>query len=45
MQAVSGDKGARGLLEQFAGEVVAVEMEGEAIFADVDTPDDLAGLT
>lgn len=44
MQAVSGDKGARSLLDQFAGEVVAVEMDSEAIFADVDTPENLAAL-
>lgn len=42
MQAVSGDRGARDLLTQYADQVLHVDMEDDAIFIDVDTPDDLA---
>jgi len=40
--ALSGDTGARGLLERYAGSVRAVPFDTEAIFQDVDTPDELA---
>jgi molybdenum cofactor cytidylyltransferase len=43
MQAVSGDKGARGLLEEHPQRIRSVEMDDAAIHADVDTPDDLRG--
>jgi molybdenum cofactor cytidylyltransferase len=42
MQAVRGDRGARELLAQHAGQVQWVDIDDEAIFIDVDTPDDLA---
>lgn len=45
MQTIGGDRGARELLAQHAAEVVAVEMADDAIFADVDTPEDLAALS
>lgn len=44
MQAVSGDKGARGLLEENPQRIRSVEMNDEAIHADVDTPDNLRML-
>jgi molybdenum cofactor cytidylyltransferase len=40
--ALSGDTGARGLLERYAGSVRTVPFDTEAIFQDVDTPDELA---
>jgi molybdenum cofactor cytidylyltransferase len=40
--ALSGDIGARGLLERFAAHVRAVSFDSEAIFEDVDTPAALA---
>ena len=43
MQAVSGDKGARGLLEENRQRIRSVEMDDDAIHADVDTPADLRG--
>jgi len=43
MQAVSGDQGARGLLEANAGRIRFVDMDDDAIHADVDTPEDLKG--
>jgi molybdenum cofactor cytidylyltransferase len=43
MQAVSGDKGARGLLEEHPQRIRSVEMDDDAIHADVDTPEDLRG--
>lgn len=45
MAALSGDTGARGLLEQYAGNVRSVAVDSAAIFADVDTPEALAALT
>ncbi len=42
MSAVSGDKGARGLLEKHAGRVQRLALDDEAIFLDVDRPEDLA---
>lgn len=44
MQAVSGDKGARGLLEEHPQRIRSVEMDDDAIHADVDTPDNLQAL-
>jgi molybdenum cofactor cytidylyltransferase len=41
MQGLEGDKGARELLARHADEILAVEMPDDAIFADVDTPEDL----
>jgi len=38
MMAISGDTGARGLLEQYASEVRSLPFPSAAIFADVDTP-------
>lgn len=40
MRAVTGDRGARALLERHAARIATVEMDA-AIHADVDTPDDL----
>lgn len=45
MAALSGDTGARGLLERYAGNVRSVAVDSAAIFADVDTPEALAALT
>lgn len=44
MQAVSGDQGARGLLEANAQRIRSVDMDDEAIHTDVDTPDTLRAL-
>lgn len=44
MQAVSGDKGARGLLEEHPQRIRSVEMDDDAIHADVDTPDNLQAM-
>ncbi len=44
MQAVSGDQGARGLLEANAQRIRSVDMDDDAIHADVDTPDTLRAL-
>lgn len=44
MCAISGDVGARGLLERHADQVTSVSIQSDAIFADVDTPDALASL-
>jgi len=40
--ALAGDKGARELLARHASEVRAVQFDTDAIFEDVDTPDELA---
>lgn len=45
MAALSGDTGARGLLEQYAEEVRVVPFDTPTIFADVDTPEALQALT
>jgi molybdenum cofactor cytidylyltransferase len=45
MAGISGDKGARGLLQQYAAEVRTVPLPGPAILIDVDSPDDLQALT
>jgi len=44
MQAVSGDQGARGLLEGNPQHLHFVDMDDDAILADVDTPDNLLAL-
>ena len=44
MQMVSGDQGARGLLEANPQRIRAVAMDDDAIHGDVDTPQDLQGL-
>ena len=41
MRAVAGDRGARAVLEANAGRIRFVEMDDDAVHADVDTPDDL----
>ena len=43
MQNVVGDQGARGVLEANAGRIRFVDIDDDAIHADVDTPDDLHG--
>lgn len=43
MSAVSGDKGARGLLERHAARLRRIGMDDDAIFVDIDSPEDLAG--
>ena len=45
ISALSGDTGARGLLEQYAKEVRTVSFDTPSIFADVDTPEALLALT
>jgi molybdenum cofactor cytidylyltransferase len=42
MQALTGDQGARGLLEKYADHIHAMEFSDPAIFMDVDTPQDLS---
>ncbi len=44
MQRVTGDQGARGLLEEHAHRIRGVEMDDAAIHADIDSPDDLRRL-
>ncbi len=44
LKALSGDKGARGLLDQYADEVVEVEMPDDAVLTDADTPEALAAM-
>ena len=44
MQAVGGDQGARGLLEEHPQRIRSVDMDDDAIHADVDTPDNLQAL-
>lgn len=44
MQAVSGDQGARGLLEANTQHIRAVDMDDDAIHADIDTPEDLQAM-
>lgn len=45
MAALSGDTGARGMLEQYAKDVRSVAFDSATIFADVDTPEALQALT
>jgi molybdenum cofactor cytidylyltransferase len=41
---LSGDRGARKLLDRYAVEIAEVAMESDAVLRDVDTPQDLGGL-
>lgn len=43
MRAITGDKGARALLHEYADRVYEVPLETDAILQDFDTPDSLAG--
>jgi molybdenum cofactor cytidylyltransferase len=42
---LSGDKGARTLFDQYADEIVEVEMPDDAVLTDIDTPEALALMT
>ena len=42
MRGISGDQGARGLIERHIDRVARVEFDDDAIFVDVDRPDDFA---
>jgi molybdenum cofactor cytidylyltransferase len=44
LKQLTGDKGARGLLDQYADEVVEVEMPDDAVLTDADTPEALAAM-
>ncbi len=44
LKSLTGDKGARGLLDQYADEVVEVEMPDDAVLKDADTPEALAAM-
>jgi molybdenum cofactor cytidylyltransferase len=44
MQALKGDQGARRLIEEHADLVAEIEMDSDAIFIDIDTPEALAQL-
>lgn len=44
MTALSGDQGARRLIEEHADLVAEIEMDSDAIFTDIDTPEALAQL-
>jgi molybdenum cofactor cytidylyltransferase len=44
MRALEGDKGARGLLGHHADQVCEVEMDGEGVLIDIDTPEALTAL-
>jgi molybdenum cofactor cytidylyltransferase len=44
MQKLTGDRGARSLLDLHAGTVAEVEAGSDAIFIDIDQPGDIAGL-
>jgi molybdenum cofactor cytidylyltransferase len=44
MMSVEGDVGAREILQRHAAQVDSVTFDGDAIFADIDTPAALAGL-
>jgi CTP:molybdopterin cytidylyltransferase MocA len=45
MMGLSGDAGARGLLQQYAAEVRGLPFPDDSIFMDVDDPDALAALS
>jgi molybdenum cofactor cytidylyltransferase len=45
LRRVTGDVGGRGLLGEYGEAVVEVEVDGDAAFIDVDTPEALAALT
>jgi molybdenum cofactor cytidylyltransferase len=44
MMQISGDRGAKGLIAKYEQHVVEVPVASDGIFADVDTPEDLARL-
>jgi molybdenum cofactor cytidylyltransferase len=44
MMALSGDTGARKLIDEHAGRVAEVEMDTDGVLIDIDTPDALAEL-
>ena len=44
MMALGGDAGARKLVDEHADLVIEIEMDSDAIFIDIDTPQALAGL-
>jgi molybdenum cofactor cytidylyltransferase len=44
MAALAGDRGARALMEQFAGEVVEIEASSDGVLMDADTPEALDRL-
>jgi molybdenum cofactor cytidylyltransferase len=44
MLALKGDQGARRLIEEHADLVAEIEMDNDAIFIDIDTPEALAQL-
>jgi molybdenum cofactor cytidylyltransferase len=45
LRGLSGDTGGRALLAAYASETVAVPIEDSGILTDIDTPDDLAGIS
>ena len=45
LMSLSGDQGARGLFDQYAEEIVEVQMPGDAVLTDIDTPEALALMT
>jgi molybdenum cofactor cytidylyltransferase len=44
LRALTGDQGARRLIETQSGRVVVVAMDDDSVLVDLDTPEDLAGL-
>ena len=42
LRTLDGDVGGKALLSEFADRVIEVEADGDAIFADIDTPEELA---
>lgn len=44
MQALQGDQGARSMVKKYADDMVLVTVEDDAIFTDVDTPEELAQM-
>ncbi|MEB4591553.1 molybdopterin-binding/glycosyltransferase family 2 protein [Candidatus Thiothrix sp. Deng01] len=45
MQALQGDQGARSMVLKYADDMVLVAVEDDAIFTDIDTPEELARMT
>jgi molybdenum cofactor cytidylyltransferase len=43
--ALQGDQGARALLKQYSANVMLVTIDDDAIFTDVDTPEELASIS
>ena len=44
MMALTGDRGARSLLERHAEHVAAIAFDDDAVLRDIDTPEELARL-